>query len=481
MHLANIRQLFSIVGLLALLLATPIVAQDTETEGEILIDEAIVSSVAVQIRAQADAPPVLEIAGEIYDSCTEVGDITQTVEDDTITIRVITERPAEAFCAQVLAVFEESYTLTLEALQPGDYVVDVNGVTTDLAITDAMLSAAANTPDAPEREPGICAEPTETTQLIEDDVAGICLLVPAEYEVARFDDVPRQIIINSPADDAGQGVSLSITLFTNSTRNIDDITAGLEANATTVDFDWQEIMIGGYDAFISDNEPGQVGHRIAYVQREDLVIVIDLQPIDVLFPDATEAAEAVWDLLLESFTFTADALTEVEAEATASASNSGTVAAAEAVASTACAQATPFEQSFENEHLCFVYPASYSVLEGRNLVILVQDSAQAQEQFVTLAILANETDATSLADLGTALQQAYSRTDLAFAEVTLSEATALQTTAIPSRRGTLQTLVLWDDARYQFILSPIDATLPSDSSAAQALWQTISETLVFKN
>lgn len=305
---SNLRKLMMgiVLGAVLLFMAFPIASQDGEEDDSIIIDEAAVYSVEVQTRALTDSVPILEINGELFDGCTELGEISQEVDGDRIVINVLTERPAAAFCAQVVMPFEETIALDIAGLDAGDYQVEVNGIGADITVTQAMLDNAIALIDL-NREPGICADATETTQLIEDETAEVCFLIPETYNIERFEDVPRQIIADGVADDAGQGVSLSVTLYTNSTRTIDDITEGLEASTDAVNFDWQELTIASYDAYVSDEEPGQVGHRIAFLQRENLVIEISLQPIDPLFPDATEEAEAVWELLIESFTFTADA------------------------------------------------------------------------------------------------------------------------------------------------------------------------------
>ena len=67
--------------------------------------------------------------GYLPDPCTQISGTEQTMEGDTIYLKIMTSRPADVMCIQVLAPFEKAYPLDVAGLPAGTYTVDVNGVT----------------------------------------------------------------------------------------------------------------------------------------------------------------------------------------------------------------------------------------------------------------------------------------------------------------------------------------------------------------
>ncbi len=96
------------------------------------IDILILESFPVQINVIA--------RGNLPDPCTEISEVLQEREDDTLFITIKTYR-SPGFCIQVLAPFEEIIPLEVYGLPAGTYTVDVNGVqdTFDLLV-DNILS-----------------------------------------------------------------------------------------------------------------------------------------------------------------------------------------------------------------------------------------------------------------------------------------------------------------------------------------------------
>lgn len=96
------------------------------------IDILFVESRPVQVRVIA--------RGNLADSCTEIGDISTSRNNDTFAITVMTKRPKDLVCAQVVSPFEEAVDLDVEGITVGTYTVDVNGVTdTFIVDTDNVL------------------------------------------------------------------------------------------------------------------------------------------------------------------------------------------------------------------------------------------------------------------------------------------------------------------------------------------------------
>lgn len=445
--------------------ASPVVAQDDAGEGEIITASADISSVTVQISAQANTPPIIEITGEVFDSCTEVGSITQMVTGDLITLDVQTERPAELFCAQVLETFETAVTLDTTALSAGDYRLSVNGVLTDVTITEAMLNTPTEGLASPTPQTNTCPQADDTAQLVRDEASGVCFLVPVSFTVETFQDFNTEIIANGALFDSGQGVSLRVSIMDEAARDIADIASEAEANAADVVLNFTEAQIGNARALVTDNAPGPVGTRLAYVQQDDTVLSVTLTPIDTLFPDASAEAEITWALFVESLTFIND--------------ESAITTPPDAV--TGCPLPAIGQQAYEDDDLCFLYPQGYNLLGGAgNITIVVQNFNDAQQQSASLSILIRETDAQTLDDLLAARQAAFPDVDLTFEPVFIGQEEGAQTTDIPARRGNLQAYVLRDGIRYQFTVNPVDEALPQDSQNALTLWAMVQQSLIFK-
>lgn len=82
----------------------------------------------IDIIETATYPPklVVRVVGELPDTCTEVGVVSQSRSGNVITVTVATERTGDS-CAEVLRPVD--IQVWLESVsEPGDYVVLVNGV-----------------------------------------------------------------------------------------------------------------------------------------------------------------------------------------------------------------------------------------------------------------------------------------------------------------------------------------------------------------
>jgi hypothetical protein len=69
------------------------------------------------------------VYGEFPDSCTEICNMTMIREGSTFIITIITRRPSDVVCAQVITPFERVVPLDVVGLRKGVYTVDVNGLT----------------------------------------------------------------------------------------------------------------------------------------------------------------------------------------------------------------------------------------------------------------------------------------------------------------------------------------------------------------
>ena len=66
------------------------------------------------------------VTGNYPDPCTSISSVDQIVEDDIISITLLTDSPADVMCAAVLTPFTIDILLTTGGLGPGEYSVMVN-------------------------------------------------------------------------------------------------------------------------------------------------------------------------------------------------------------------------------------------------------------------------------------------------------------------------------------------------------------------
>ena len=101
----------------------------TPTEGEVIIKEAVVESIAILMLESFPIQVNVVARGNLPDSCTQIGQITQERDDNTFEVTIMTVRPADRVCAAVLVPFEEVIALDVLGLPADSYSVNVNAVT----------------------------------------------------------------------------------------------------------------------------------------------------------------------------------------------------------------------------------------------------------------------------------------------------------------------------------------------------------------
>jgi len=74
------------------------------------------------------------VNGNYPDSCTRISDVKQDIGGDTIRFILTTDKPAELMCAQMITPFSVDLLIETGGLMPGEYTIDVNGVTTTFTL-----------------------------------------------------------------------------------------------------------------------------------------------------------------------------------------------------------------------------------------------------------------------------------------------------------------------------------------------------------
>lgn len=244
--------------LMIVLIAIPSLAQDEA----VITGEAFVNSITIDDSAGI----TITIIGDLADACTELGEITQSLEDDTIFVTVSTTRPADAFCATVLVSFETSYELDISEIPAGEYTLNVNGITETITIV-----------------PLSCPEADEETLLFDD--LGMCFVYPVDFEEISGDDF---VLISQPLT---SNAVLLIDVADAEDVTLDDLREQFEADEHIV----EDIVIGGEDALIIETDDT----REAYVIAKEQLYTFFLQAFD----DEDDIAETLWSTVTESLFF----------------------------------------------------------------------------------------------------------------------------------------------------------------------------------
>ncbi|MCP4164535.1 MAG: META domain-containing protein [Chloroflexi bacterium] len=101
----------------------------------------MVQSVAIEAR---DGQDIAVVQGENSDACPRAYVSEQTVDGAAITIEMLSIKPVDVMCAQMITPFTEEIVIDASGLEPGDYSVTVNGVEANEVLVVAEVSAAAS-------------------------------------------------------------------------------------------------------------------------------------------------------------------------------------------------------------------------------------------------------------------------------------------------------------------------------------------------
>lgn len=105
---------------------TPSDAPAAEIPGENL---ALVDTIEIRILKSDPVQVEVVARGNLPDGCTQLVDAEITLDGPAFHVTLPTQRPADAICTQALVPFEQVIPLDVADAAPGEYTVDVNGVT----------------------------------------------------------------------------------------------------------------------------------------------------------------------------------------------------------------------------------------------------------------------------------------------------------------------------------------------------------------
>jgi inhibitor of cysteine peptidase len=98
------------------------------SDPSLVVREARVTEVSVQILESFPVQARAVVHGELPDGCTEIDSVEATRDGNEFRLRILTSRPVDAVCTQVIVPFEEVVSLEVRGLAAGEYRVIANGV-----------------------------------------------------------------------------------------------------------------------------------------------------------------------------------------------------------------------------------------------------------------------------------------------------------------------------------------------------------------
>ena len=234
-------------------------------EEVLMVDESMVGPLAeeweereaqieeVQLRMTRSIPVqvIASIRGYLPGGCAELGEITQWVDGDRIHIQVLTRIPLGVPCTMALVGFSEQVPVETEGLEPGTYIVDVNGVETELVWEGAMVG-----PQVGEYLYGDALVDTFQVLVMESHPVQIALVIEGNYrdgctelseitQEVRGDRIVIQVRTQRPKDAM---CTQALVPFSERYRlDLTDIEPGtytLEVNGITDKLDLDAAMLG---------------------------------------------------------------------------------------------------------------------------------------------------------------------------------------------------------------------------------------------
>jgi len=150
---------------------------------------ATVESVEIERQELLTSSVSVRVQGTLPDACTEIGQINQgrDMANDRLWVEIMSSRPADMACAEVVTPFAETVPLDVERLPAGTYTVDVNGVTAEFTL---------------EADNGVPTETVESTATLtltptltpEPEVVGVARLASMDIQVSGSQPVRATVI-----------------------------------------------------------------------------------------------------------------------------------------------------------------------------------------------------------------------------------------------------------------------------------------------
>lgn len=273
---------------------------ETPAGPEIMIPgEANVESIETVIQGSNPLVASVTVRGTLPDACTQLGQVSQEMDNNRIIIRLETARSVEEQCAQVVTPYEESLPLNVNALEPGNYTVVVNGVTAPLIIPDHQ--------EMSEEAIGACQPAPPGLTLYVNSQLGFCLYHPSRYIVQET--TSNQVVMTGPQFSEGiEPVTVALEIEyvgAAEERTPEQLAEERLAEFANRGFELHRgfVRLGENQALQVDGIPGRYFSRQAFVVVDGQAYVLTISPVDVTIPAPSNEAGLLWNDIVRSINF----------------------------------------------------------------------------------------------------------------------------------------------------------------------------------
>lgn len=162
---------------------------------------------------------------------------------------------------------------------------------------------AATTPQAEDQAAAGCPEPAAGTSLLQNPEHGYCLLYPATYTVEKPNENETVLVVGSLLNVADPRVHIEVSEAAG--RAAAEVAGQLEAEASIpgLEVKRSSVTIGGEEAIVLDNLPGQDINRRVLLVHEGRLYNLMFAPASSDAGEVYERMEELYSLIVSSFTF----------------------------------------------------------------------------------------------------------------------------------------------------------------------------------
>lgn len=149
-----------------------------------------------------------------------------------------------------------------------------------------------------------------------NEVDGYCFALPGDYEstnlaeglVAIMPIQNSELAAEQVVSDSGQPVEPQLSIINLGTangRSASDLAQEQFAQYANTDLEmiWGTVKLGGEEAITIESRPGSLLTRKAYVIHNDIAFELTVSPLDENMPAQSAAAEALWQDVVQNFSF----------------------------------------------------------------------------------------------------------------------------------------------------------------------------------
>jgi hypothetical protein len=211
----------------------------------------------------------------------------------------------------------------------------------------------------PSLERDICPESAADTRLLTNTRQGYCLLYPIEYKVEKPNQSETDLVIGGLLNVQDPRVNILVEETSGRTAEAvaDEVAADVESAFPDFSVERGSITLGGVEAIVLDKLPGQDINRQVFFEYDGLLYQLTFWPADENAGDAYRRMEALYEMIVNWFTFIPRSDKVVPGED--------------------CLEAKTDTQplTYDSHNFCMLYPTGYDVDErSENEIVLFMGS-----------------------------------------------------------------------------------------------------------